>query len=305
MKEYGKVYNFGTNGTQGILMSEVWVQEKVDGSQIRWWWDSSGDLHVHSRRSKINHGDPPNLFKPSVEHLKTLEPNQGYVFFGEAIWKPRHNVIKYDRCPAGHIVLWDVYSKEQDGFLLPEIACGFAVDFGLEWAPVYIERDVPTPEKLKQLMDNESFLGGHKIEGVVVKSYRLKDRDGNRLKAKVISDAFRETKGGRYRSKLTGVQKVIDILSTNARYDKAIQRVIESGECTYTMKDMPQIIREVHRDIDEEVVDIIKEKLLKEYIREIKKGVCSGVAAHYQFRLTGLEGGTFCYETKNVPEEGG
>ena len=294
-RRYGKVYNLGHRLTQGILDVPLYAQEKVDGSQFT-FGVIDGELFCRSKRANIDLEDPQKLFKGAVETaVRLFEAGAltgGWTYRGEAIERQRHNVLTYDRAPKGNIVLFDIDVAEED-YVNPDFIEQVATSLGLEATPVLFNGTV-TEEALEGILDTESFLGGPKIEGVVLKPLHGQDAmygpDGKRVVAKVVSAAFREVHRkhwGRTNVPKGGgvIDGIADAYGTEARWLKAIQAKAEDGSLENSPRDIGDLIKRIHADVLEEEGEALRELLWKYHVKAIRSALIRGFPQWYKDRL--------------------
>src|SRR3954465_2218887 len=108
LPSYTKILTFGHAYVRDILEGEVVIQEKVDGSQISFGLDLTGELHIRSKGAGLITDAPEKMFQAGVAAIKAIADQLplGWVFRGEYLAKPKHNTLAYDRVPKNHIVLW-------------------------------------------------------------------------------------------------------------------------------------------------------------------------------------------------------
>ena len=84
--------------------------------QLRLCW--VGELVMRSRGTRVYADIAPNLFKPAVETVVRLHEEgklvDGWTYRGEALHKPRHNALEYERTPIGGVILFEVDRGDQD-----------------------------------------------------------------------------------------------------------------------------------------------------------------------------------------------
>lgn len=293
---YPKVLRLGHRFVDGILDGEIVVQEKIDGSQLNWTWDAEGDLHVRSKGmwqygGPENRTEPEGMFKPAIEHLLTIERNDGYwqgLFFrGETVTKLRHNTLTYERVPAGKIVLFDVTDagwREENPGDLQEWANVLEVDM----TPTYYRGPGHLWAGANGLLDNVSILGGP-IEGVVIKNYSKMDVEGKPMMAKVVREEFQELHQRAWKSdnptKSDVVQQIVEALNTPARFEKAVQHLNEQGLLVNAEQDIGKLMSEVKRDVMEEEVAWITERLVKAFMPQVVRGIGRSLPDWYKERL--------------------
>ena len=284
---YPKIHALGHKQLTELLDGPVVVQEKVDGSQFAFGL-VGGELAIRSKGAPILPDFPPKLFAKAVATVQLLAhalPN-GTVFRGEVLASRHHNIICYSRAPLGHIVLFDVDRGGQD-YLEPRRVREWAHYLGLEAVPTFFEGVLPSTDRLTPLLANESFLGGSKIEGVVIKNYARFGPDDKPLMGKLVSAEFQE----RHKSNFARpdiVQHLIDELATEARWHKAIQHLRDAGELTNSPKDIGPLLKALSVDVREEEREYISEVLFKHFWGRIGRGITRGFPEWYKRRLAAI-----------------
>lgn len=291
---YPKVYQMGHRTIANILMGEVVVEEKVDGSQFS-CGVYNGELMCRSRGAMLDLENPQSLFLGAVETARRLAPllRDGWTYRGEALQKPKHNTLVYDRIPNGHVILFDVMTDKPEWYLSREEKEEEAKRLGLEIVPVLYQGVVEKPSDLLAYLDTESILGGQKIEGVVVKNHHQFAADGKPLIGKYVSEAFKEVHRVDYKSRNPNrtdvVEALIEKYRTPARWQKAVQHLGEEGSLDGSPKDIGSLMREVSQDVDAECADEIKDALWAHFRKQILRGVTTGLPEWYKRKL--LDGG--------------
>lgn len=282
LPSYTKLRHLGHREVPNVLDGPVIVQEKIDGSQIS-FGVIDDELLVRSKRSHRDL-DEQGMFKAAIAEIKKRRSElvPGFVYRGEYLRAPKHNLLKYDRVPKGHIVLFDVQDCQRRHMPDKEII-GWARDLDLSACPVLFEGVVETKNQIDALLDRKSFLGGCKIEGVVIKNY------ANGQFAKVVSERFQEkmSKGrSSKKPKPAAAHEIAAQYCTEARWEKAIQHLREEGKITDTPSDIGPIIKEIQADVMEEYGDEIKEALFRAHRKTIFNGLIKGFPQWYQNRCS-------------------
>jgi hypothetical protein len=287
LPSYPKPLNLGHRDLPRLEGETVVIQEKVDGSQIS-FGVRNGELFVCSRRRDIEL-DHPGMFANAVAHLKFMVGGmrEGWIYRGEYLQKLRHNVLGYARVPTRHIILFDI-DTGSNAFLSPGDLEQEAQTLGLMSVPCYYWGVYPTKERLLAFLDHESILGGVKIEGIVIKSYGVSDRNGIPVMVKLVSEDFREAHTGAAPKKKIQVDVVDDILTgyqLKARWRKAVQHLQEAGAIFGEPRDIGPLLRELQQDFETEEKEQIKELLYQHFRKQILKGVGAGLPTWYKQRL--------------------
>ena len=287
MHSYPKVYSLGHAAIGRLLDGPVIVEEKIDGSQFS-FTRIGRDIFCRSRNQAIVN-NAAGMFDEGVKTAFNLGPSlhEGWVYRGEYLKKPKHNVLAYDRVPKAHSILFDIETGNQT-YLTREQQEEEAARLGLEIVPI-IAREMPSMDALKSILDRVSCLGGQKIEGVVIKNYTRFDLDGKVLMGKFVSEGFREKHKIDWKDRNPTHGDVIEVIAqslrTPARWEKAIQHLKEDGRYQNSMRDIGNIIKEVQRDIVEECTQEISSALVKHAMPQIQRTVVRGLPEWFKERL--------------------
>jgi hypothetical protein len=212
--KYQKIRALGHRTLKNLWNGTVEITEKVDGSQYRWWREEvSGDkgeddysiFHHGTKRTElhlVDGGVKDKLFNPVVRHMEEhghKVPASIDCLFGETLAKPKHNTLKYNVVPKGHLALWGGYDGSNDHWLTHEQLRLLAHDLCVDVVPLVGTHTSGIPlslEDLDKLLEQESFLGGPFIEGLVFKNYGQDLRIGDEyipfLAGKFVSEKFKE-----------------------------------------------------------------------------------------------------------------
>lgn len=270
ISDYGKVYTVGHRDIRRLFDGPVVVQEKIDGSQFSATVDSAGQLYCRSKSRFLSHvaDGEKGLFAPSIQHLLTVKDKM--VPFGvyrfEAVSRPKHNVLAYERVPAGNLVLYDLkFNNVLDAGheMLEEQAEELGVEPVQE---IYIGET--SESALADHLIAKPMLGGAMMEGVVIKNYALG------LKGKLVAPRFQEIMHSRP-PKTPRESPVTDLgrkYCSEARWEKAIAHLREAGAIgpEPARSDVGVIIKEVQRDVLEECGADIRNELFTAYAKSLR-----------------------------------
>ena len=288
---YPKVWAIGHRNIADIFTygDSVLIEEKVDGSQFS-FGKIDGKLLCRSRGAVIDPDAPPKLFASAVFTALELfdKLTEGYFYRGEAICKPKHNTLTYQRVPKGNIALFDIDTGGEN-YLSRQQKAAEAAMLGLELVPVLYKGPVKGVEELLELMEQESFLGGCNIEGIVVKNYNRFGVDGKVMMGKYVSEKFKEKHRGDWKDRNPSgkdvIGKLTEALRTEARWDKAIQTLRDAGKLLGEPKDIGALIVQAKKDIAEEEGEWIQHKLYKAFGNKIISGAIKGLPEYYKAKL--------------------
>ena len=246
-----------------------------------------GELFVRSKNKMVNLDAPDNMFGPAVAVLKDRSLPDGYVFRGEYLNKPKHNVLAYDRIPQDHIIIYDI--EDGDGsnhYLPPDVVEEVAADLAFEVVPTlgYCDFEDISEGSIGIWMQRQSILGGQLIEGLVIKCYDLFDSRDKTLMCKYVRPEFKEMHTGMKVHRKNIIMEIGDKLSTPARFEKAVQHARDEGLLVDEPKDIGVLMRELNEDFEEHI-DEIKNLLYANYRKAILRVANRGFADWYKARL--------------------
>lgn len=289
---YGKILALGSPRTETALTGRVVIQEKVDGSQFRFGVNEEGKFLAGSKSVDFQEGAVDQMFSPGVEYLQSLDitsilPNDTYVY-GEYLRTERHNTLKYDRVPKNHLVIFDVL--EQGKFVSREELEVYAEKLGVDIIPEIFVGELADGKAVLEMLDVESFLGGVKIEGVVLKNYNQWFTLGGNvfpMFTKYVSEDFKEKHklNPEYLNKEDALQILAESYRTEARWEKAVQHLRDRGELLGEPKDIGKLMEEVMQDLLTEERESIKEELFKLYHKNIVRNSSRGLPEWYKQKL--------------------
>lgn len=286
---YPKVHAIGHMAIKEILLDEVLIEEKVDGSQFS--FGRFGDvLKCRSKGQELDCEAPEKMFTPGVQLAKELFPvlRDGWTYRGEFLGKPKHNTLGYSRIPKNCVILFDI-NDGHESYLDRARKEIEAVRLGLEVVPLLGISRIDSAEHLKSFLGRESILGGANIEGVVIKNYSRFGKDGKALMGKFVSEEFKEIHGADWKERNPGGPDIVGQLilkyKSQARYAKAVQHLQESDQLENAPRDIGKLIPEFSRDLLEECEDEIKAELFKWAWPQIQQAAVSGLPTWYKDRL--------------------
>lgn len=289
--EFPKIYRIGTADVEAILTTPVEVTEKIDGSQFG-FGIINDELVCRSKGGHLTLDKCNGLFQGAVTHVYTNKDKltPGWFYYGEAVEKPRHNKLAYDRVPKGHIALFGI--KKADGTFVDDYdeLKAEADKLGIDVVPLLFKGTIDEDGLDKIVSETKSMLGGA-IEGVVIKNYTLRSSHAPITVGKLVTDEFKEVMRER-KPKGTGkdleskLNTLFACFATEARWDKAIRHLEERGDLNFDASDIGPLIRELQTDVLAEEFEFIKNEIWgivrKDFIRVLTRGF----AEHYFKRLS-------------------
>lgn len=286
INSYPSIYQLGHAAVKDIFGDFVIVEEKVDGSQFSFGL-IEGELVARSKGKQLIIDAPEKMFNRAIEKIKAISSqlHPEWIYRGEYLEKPKHNTLAYDRTPNNNIVIFDITTGPET-YLSHNQKYEEARRLGFETVPLLFSGVVKDYEMFKSFLDMTSFLGGQKVEGVVIKNYTLFTQEKKVAIAKYVSEAFKEVHSGEWKKNNPTSRDIeflmIEKYRTPARWNKAIQHLRDEGELQGSMRDIPALLKEVSQDTEKECAEEIKDALYKHFWPKIQRGIISGLPEHYK-----------------------
>ncbi len=287
---YPKLYALGHRAIAEIFTDEVVIEEKVDGSQFS-FGVIEGELRMRSKGCILNLEAPEKMFIPGIEAVKSIAHllTPEWTYRGEYLKVYNHNTLAYNRIPKNHIIGFDIATGFET-YLSHDQKHKEFERIGLEFVPVLYTGKVDDVNKLRELLDTISILGGQKIEGIVVKNFnQIIKQTGQVMIGKFVSEEFKEVHTGQWKEKNPNNKDIISLLGsqycTPARWSKAVQHLKEAGQIEDDPKDIGILFKEVNTDVIQECESEIKEKLFQWAWPQISRQITSGLPQWYKEQL--------------------
>lgn len=289
MSSYPKILNLGHRYLENLFKNPVLIEEKVDGSQFS-FGKKNDKVFYRSKGRELFQPVEDKLFSAACNYVDSIADKlpDGCTFRGEVLRAPKHNTITYSRVPQNNIVIFDCDEgiEAYAPYLLKKLR---AEQIGLETVPKLFEGEVTNIEDLRKLLDTESFLGGSKIEGIVIKNYRQIGPDNKVLMGKWVREEFKEMNGARQKNDFPQKAEIIDglikVYKNENRWIKAVQHLRDNGQLLNEPKDIGLLMKEVNQDVLKECEEEIKEALWKYAWPKISRGIVGGLAEWYKEQL--------------------
>lgn len=305
---YPKSYALGHRYIADVLKDDVIVEEKIDGSQFS-FGIFGGEIRCRSKGAVLNLVAPEKMFIPAINTVRSLAERgllvDGWTYRGEFLGRTKHNVLAYERIPAGHIIGFDINTGHETYMPYEEKAEEFK-RLGLEVVPLLCRGRIENINHFREILKTISILGGQPVEGVVIKNYSRFLDDGKVMMAKFVSEAFKEIHSRNWAEANPGqggiVERLIEQHKTPARWQKAVQRIKEAGIWKGAPEDIGHLIKAAREDVAAECKESISDALYQWAEPQILRGVTGGIAEWYKDELI-KEAFNAENEDKNESEE--
>jgi len=294
LQTFSKIFALGHRTHARLYEGNVEITEKVDGSQFG-FGKIDGEAVARSKGRMLVLDACDSMFTQAagqVQRIVHLLPDN-VVFWGEYMNKPKHNLIAYETTPKNNIMLFGMHKDQRDWLYTRDELEHWAALFGFDVAPVLYQGPGTKLNAvfISDLLDTDSYLGGSKIEGVVLKNWEQHALIGDQylwpLAGKLVSDRFKE-KMGQKKNKFSSKGRWEDYkqaFRTDARWHKAIQHLKEDGLLLGEPKDIGPLIKEINRDIVAEHKDEIMIFLWSQFGKDILRAATAGFPQWYKEQL--------------------
>lgn len=287
---YPKIFAIGQDYIRDIFKGEVEISEKVDGSQFS-FGKVGGEIWVRSKGAQLYFENPEKMFLEAITYVDEIREKlpDDTIFYCEYLKKPKHNTLAYTNIPKNHLALFSVMRVDRT---FDQDLEKWSEFLGIDRVPIFFKGVVKEVAEIHDYLERESYLGGQKIEGIVVKNYSQPFLLGGQpiplMAGKYVSERFKEVHNKRWNKEESGksrLQLFFDGFRTEARWKKAVQHLRDKSELDNSPKDIGSLIKEVHIDIEEEEIENIKNELYKEFKSQIMRTATFGLPEWYKNRL--------------------
>lgn len=293
IKAFPKIFPIGTDYINNLFSSEVEITEKIDGSQFD-FGKLEGQFYMRSKGKMIYPEAPEKMFIEAVNIVTSIQNSipDNTVFYCEYLKTPKHNVLKYDRVPRNHLILFGVANGYEKFISKHSELVDYAEDINIEAIPMLFSGMITDIAILRSFLETKSILGGTTIEGIVAKNYSIPFLLGGQpipiMAGKFVSEKFKEVNRSNWKGEFTSRGRwelFVESFRTEARWQKAIQHLSEIGKLENAPRDIGNLIKEIQSDIESEEKENIKNHLWNEFRGDILRKSIAGFPEWYKMKL--------------------
>lgn len=198
--EYQHIERFGTPEVEFIEQGKCYIFPKIDGTNASVWLGDDGEIHTGKRHAELTlEKDNAGFFAYIRNHKgirELLEANPKLRLFGE--WLVPHSLETYREECWRRFYVFDVAWTDRNGCNIYQRyeAYQWILDkYGIDYIPPLAIIDHPTKEQLISYLEKNIYLikdGCGVGEGIVIKNYDFRNRNGNQIWAKIVRSEFKE-----------------------------------------------------------------------------------------------------------------
>lgn len=240
-KKYTDIENFKDEMAWDFTAGDdIVIQEKIDGSNASFLYDSDSDsIAAFSRKNILDkendlrgyYGWTQQLDKELVKKVIGTR----YKVFGE--WLVPHTV-RYPKDRYEKFYCFDVWDTEERCYLKQEDSMKIADELGLAYVPVFFTGKFTRWSEINGYV-GRTEMGGEEGEGIVIKNMSTLNTDRKcTVYVKIVSEKFREThrrvrtpdeKQAERQKQLSEDMQLAETIVTKARVEKLIHKMADDG----------------------------------------------------------------------------
>ncbi|MDE6708811.1 MAG: RNA ligase family protein [Oscillospiraceae bacterium] len=251
---------------------KIIIQEKIDGSNVSFQYDSETDSIQCFSRNQILSAE--NTLRGYYEWVQKLDKELVKLVLGDKLrmfgeWLVKHTV-KYPEKRYNTVYCFDVFDTENKCWLPQNEVKSLADKLGLNYVPVFYEGKFTAWEDYNYLV-GKTEMGGELGEGIVIK--KQNNLSDNIAYTKIVHERFKEVwKKVRHHSESSEekrekkrLEELTETVVTPARVEKILYKLVDEGILPedFSMKDMKMIYKTlpsaVYHDCVKEVPEVVNQ----------------------------------------------
>lgn len=198
-RKYMHLEKLGNLEVSDILLGNVYVFPKLDGTNSVVWVDDGNEVSCGSRNRKLTLDNDNAGFMAYVKSdigmpiREAAGQFSNYYFYGE--WLVPHTFKAYREDAWRKFWLFDIYDTECKQWLPYEECLNIAEYHDLDIITCSAIIDHPSEEQLANMLDTNTFLVQDNVgpgEGIVLKNYHFINRYGRVCWAKIVRNEFKD-----------------------------------------------------------------------------------------------------------------
>lgn len=296
IKKYTDVIRYGKSNTEGVIKEGdiISISEKLDGSNAQFSLDDN-EVYCQSRKIKIDENNTLRGFYGWVQdNIVPIKDrlNPKYRYIGEYLVPHK---IQYKEDKYHQFYMFSIWDEEKEEYLLDDIVISEAERLGLKTVEYFYIGEFISYEHMQSFIGKSNMtLNPNDGEGIVVKNAKYKDRHGNQVFVKLVSEKFAEIQKQKLPKNPNVNQKEISLIKsvlTNARVDKLLHKLVDEDLITredFIIENMGILLKllggRVLEDMIKEESDMLsqfEENKLKRYVGKILPNVLKEVLKEY------------------------
>ena len=267
IKKYTDVVRYGKNGTQDVLNKGdyITITEKIDGANASFTKDETSELGVtpYSRNNVVNEDNTLRGYLDWIkENIVPIKDKlvDGYRYYGE--WLVSHKV-HYKEDQYYNFYMFSIWDDNKQEYLSDDIVKSESKRLGLHTTTYFYEGEYISFEHIMSFVGkSDRTVEPNTGEGVVVKNVNYKDRYGNQMFVKLVSEKFAEVQKQKLPKNpnvISEYKDTIDAIVTKPRVEKMIHKFVDEELIPedYGIEHIGIILRTISHRIYE---DVLKEE---------------------------------------------
>lgn len=296
IKKYTDVIRYGKSNTEGVIKEGdiISISEKLDGSNAQFSLDGN-EVYCQSRKIKVDENNTLRGFYGWVqENIVPIKDklNPNYRYIGEYLVSHK---IQYQEDKYQQFYMFSIWDEEKEEYLSDDIVISEAERLGLKTVEYFYIGEFISYEHMQSFIGKSNItLNPNDGEGIVVKNTNYRDRFGNQVFVKLVSEKFAEVQKQKLPKNPNINQKEISLIEsvlTKARVDKLLHKLVDEDLISrgdFIIENMGLLLKllgdRVLEDILKEESEMLiqfEESKLKRYIGKILPKVLKEVLKEY------------------------
>lgn len=267
MIKYIEIEKIDSDECSGLLLGNVIVMPKLDGSNGQVYLNDAGEVECASRRqilseNSTNQGFYNYVFENALNSfIQYFQKHTDHILYGE--WLVPHTLKDYEEWAWRKFYVFDVFDTSTNSFLPYHEYYPYLSEYGINFIPPIASFNNPSIQDIQDLLLTNKFMTkDDKIgEGIVIKNYDFVNKYGRVTWGKIVRKEFQEQMKVEHPqlSKLSTELKIAQEYIVQARLEKVkAKMIVEKGG--WNSKMIPEYLGRVWFElISEEMWHILKD----------------------------------------------
>lgn len=282
-KKYQSIVRHGKTFTQELVKDGeiVVVWEKLDGANASFMLnEDGGEVLCFSRNNPLTGWkDGLRGFYEWVQsNIDKEKLDVGKIYFGE--WLVRHKIDYGEH--ENNFYLFDTLDLGKNEFMSVAHVIADAEKLNIKTAPIMAVGTVGvsfTFEQIQALVGTSLLAPDGVGEGVVIKNYLARSKDGSQLFTKIVTKEFQEANGVKspktVQSKADPMTQFVQTYLTEARVEKLLGKLVDEGVIKedYDITDMGAILKGLGSSVADDILSEESDELFKVVKQRVGRAV--------------------------------
>jgi len=266
-KKYQHIEKLESQNVRGILDGHCFVFPKIDGTNGSLWLGGDGEIKAGSRNRELTEEqDNGNFYKAMKDDPKFkafFKDHPAIRLFGE--WLIPHSLKTYREDAWRKFYVFDV--ELADELMSFEDYSELLDQYEINYIYPICETILPEKRNLLRYLESTTYLikdGEGTGEGIVIKNYDYRNKDGKQIWAKIVKNEFKEQNKKAFgvqtaKTQTTAEREIVEKYCTQSLIEKEYAKInLEKGG--WESKYIPMLLGKVYNSmITDSMWEILKD----------------------------------------------